>query len=141
MYRFLFVLFVILALATFASHAATGQTPPPTPRLVVSKRANPTTARVGETITYTYRITNTGNVSLTELSVVDEQLGPVSVSLLPGGTALFPVGTLQPGQVAGGTRSYTAQLGDLPGPLVNTVVVTGTSATAVITATTQANVR
>jgi uncharacterized repeat protein (TIGR01451 family) len=111
----------------------------PLPRLVVSKSASLTAAQVGETITYTYQVTNTGNVTL-GVEAVDDQLGPVSLRLSPGGTLLFPVQTLQPGQTALGTHSYTVQVRDLPGPLTNTVVVTGTSATAVITATAQASV-
>jgi uncharacterized repeat protein (TIGR01451 family) len=109
------------------------------PQLAVSKHASPTIAQVGETITYTYRITNTGTVPL-GIVAVDDQLGPVSFFLLPGGTALFPLQALQPGQAALGTRRYTVQAGDLPGPLVNTVTVTGTSSAQVITATAQARV-
>ena len=119
MYRFLFVPFVILALATFASHAASGQTPPATPRLVVSKRANPTTARVGETITYTYRITNSGSIPLTTLVARDDRLGEVDLA-----------GTLPVFGAREATLTYIAQQSDTQAPLQNRVVVTGSAGVA-----------
>jgi hypothetical protein len=122
-------------------HATFVRLTQPTPRLAASKRASAPTAQVGQTITYTYRITNTGTVAL-GIEAVDDKLGPVSLFVLPGGTALFPLLALQPGQVAVGTRTYTLQAADLPGPLVNTATVTGTgtSATHTITATARVTV-
>lgn len=63
------------------------------PELALSKSASPTaTSRVGKTITYTYILTNTGNVTLSgPFTVFDNQI-PVDcsgnpASLAPGGTA------------------------------------------------------
>ncbi len=86
------------------------------PAVTVSKTASLGTAKVGQTITYTYRITNSGNITLTAVSAGDDKLGQVSLSQT----------TLTPGQSASGTLTHTVVAGDLPGPLVNTVVVTGT---------------
>lgn len=110
------------------------------PGLAVSKRADVSSSPVGGVIQYTYHVTNTGNVALT-LQVVDDKLGPVTLALLPGGTAMLPATSLPAGGEANGTRSYTVKAGDLPGPLVNTVVVTGTSPSGqVITASASATV-
>ncbi len=71
---------------------------------------------MSQPITYTYRVTNTGDVTLTNLNANDDKLGPVSLS---------PT-TLAPSQSASGTLTYTISAADLPGPLTNTVVVSGT---------------
>ena len=83
--------------------------------LIVDKRANSTQALVGEVITYTYRITNTGNVTLTTITASDDKLGAVA------GLA----GALAPGGTRTAMLTYTALPGDV-GTLVNTVTVTGT---------------
>jgi hypothetical protein len=84
--------------------------------ITVTKTANVSLAKVGQTITYTYRITNTGDVYLTGIVAADDRLGPVAL----GATWLLPgVGTV-------GTLTYTVVPGDLPGPIANTVTVTGT---------------
>jgi uncharacterized repeat protein (TIGR01451 family) len=94
--------------------------------LTVSKVANVDTASPGEIITYTYYVTNTGDLSLGGVIAVDSPLGPV-----PLGT-----GTLAPDEWTTGVLTYTVIEGDLPGPLVNTVVVTGTPPVgAVVTGT------
>jgi uncharacterized repeat protein (TIGR01451 family) len=95
------------------------------PGLEVDKRANVTQATVGDTITYTYRITNTGNVTFTAITADDDPLGTVA------GLA----GELVPNGTRTATRTYVVQESDLPGPLVNTVLVTGTvSANAIFIA-------
>lgn len=97
--------------------------------LQVIKLTNTNTVSTGQTITYTYRITNNSNVTLTNLNANDDKLG--SVSLNPT--------TLSPSQSASGTLTYTIIAADLPGPLTNTVVVSGTpSYGPVITAAAQA---
>jgi hypothetical protein len=73
------------------------------------------TAEVGQWVTYTYRITNTGEVSLTNVVGVDDWMGVINF------TAELP-----PGGVEAATRPKPIVQQDLPGPLVNTVVVTGT---------------
>ena len=85
------------------------------PKLEVQKSASPTTADIGDPITYSYVVTNTGNVTVT-LAADDDKLGPIS--LTPG--------ILGPGASATAGEVYTATASDLP-ILVNTVHVTGTA--------------
>jgi uncharacterized repeat protein (TIGR01451 family) len=85
--------------------------------LTVDKQANVALANVGETITYTYRVTNTGGVTLTGIVADDDRLGAIGLDST----------TLEPGQFTTGTATHTVQESDLPGPLVNTVTVTGTN--------------
>jgi uncharacterized repeat protein (TIGR01451 family) len=84
--------------------------------LRVEKTPSVTTAQVGDTITYTYRVTNLGNVTVQALVAKDDQLGVITL----GAT------TLAASASTTATASYVVQEADLPGPLVNTVVVTGT---------------
>ncbi len=95
------------------------------PSIEVFKTASSDTAYVGQTITYTYRVTNTGDVILSAVGAYDDMLGTV---ILAGGTAAPPLINLGVGKSAMGTLTYIVDAGDLPGPLVNTVVVTGTPA-------------
>jgi uncharacterized repeat protein (TIGR01451 family) len=69
---------------------------------------------VGQVVNYTYRITNTGPMTLTDLVDSDNKLG-----LLPLETT-----TLEPGATINITQGYRVTRNDLPGPLVNTVNVT-----------------
>jgi parallel beta-helix repeat protein len=87
------------------------------PAIVVAKTASAATAEVGWTITYTYRLTNTGNVGLSGVVAHDDRLGAVPLA----GTDLAPAAWTT------GTLTYTVASGDLPGPLANTVTVTGTA--------------
>ncbi len=101
------------------------------PIITVTKSANLSIAQVGQTITYTYLVTNTGNVTLTNLTATDDKLG--QVNLTPP--------TLASNQVATGTLTYTIVAADLPGPLINIVEVSGTPPTGpAITATVSASV-
>jgi uncharacterized repeat protein (TIGR01451 family) len=81
----------------------------------VGKEANVEAASVGQMITYTYRVTNTGSVTLTNISAEDNRLGAISLLTT----------TLAPGASTAGTATYLVQESDLPGPLDNTVLVTG----------------
>jgi uncharacterized repeat protein (TIGR01451 family) len=89
-----------------------------TEAMTVSKTVNLTVAGIGQIISYTYRVTNTGNISLTGIAGSDDKLGAVA----------FSPTTLEPMQAASGTLTYTVRASDLPGPLVNTVTVTSTPA-------------
>jgi hypothetical protein len=103
-----------------------------TPAINVIKKASVDTAHVGETITYTYTVTNTGDVTLTDVKANDNRRGAIGL----GTTALAP------GDITTGTATYVVQGGDWPGPLVNTVTVTGTSlAHDVVTATNGVSVK
>ncbi|MEZ4712473.1 MAG: choice-of-anchor D domain-containing protein [Caldilineaceae bacterium] len=84
--------------------------------ITVTKTPSLDVALVGETVTYTYVVRNNGSVTLNNVVAVDDKLGNITL----------PFTTLIPGQETFGTASATVQAGDLPGPLVNTVVVTGT---------------
>ena len=86
------------------------------PAIRVRKKASAQTASVGDTITYTYTVDNAGDATLTGVSASDDRLG------------LIPLGrtTLAPGETTTGTATYTVTESDLPGPLTNTVTVTGT---------------
>jgi uncharacterized repeat protein (TIGR01451 family) len=72
------------------------------------------TLSVGETITYVYTVTNTGETLLTDLSLVDDRLGEIPLSRT----------TLAPWERVTGSFSVTITEADLPGPFMNTVVVT-----------------
>ena len=69
---------------------------------------------VGETITYVYTITNTSETTLTDLSLVDDRLGEIPLSR----------STIAPWERVTGSSSATITEADLPGPFLNTVVVT-----------------
>jgi uncharacterized repeat protein (TIGR01451 family) len=85
--------------------------------LAISKVADLAQASVGDTINYTYRITNTGPVTLTTVTATDNRLGTVE------GLA----GALVPAATRSAIIAYLVQPGDV-GTLVNTVTVTGTDA-------------
>ena len=56
------------------------------PGISLTKSASPTTVNSGDTVTYTYVVTNTGDVALTNVSVTDDVLGTIGTvaSLAPG---------------------------------------------------------
>ena len=71
------------------------------------------TVTVGSVVTWTYRITNTGDVTLTTVTLTDDKIGTITC----------PKTTLVPGEVMTCTRTGIA----LAGQYVNTAVVTGTN--------------
>jgi uncharacterized repeat protein (TIGR01451 family) len=103
------------------------------PAIEVDKKASVDTAKMGESITYTYKVTNTGNVTLTAVRADDDRLGTIR---------LFTI-TLEPGQTTTGTATHTVVAGDLlRGSLVNIVTVTGTPPTGPdVTSTNSASVK
>jgi uncharacterized repeat protein (TIGR01451 family) len=90
------------------------------PAIQIVKTANPRSGAPGETITYTYEVTNTGDVTLTDISVDDDKLGHICdiASLDPGDsetcTASFriPTGTNPPFIRNVGTAVGTDPLGE-----------------------------
>jgi uncharacterized repeat protein (TIGR01451 family) len=76
------------------------------------------TATVGQSITYTFTVTNCGDVTLTGIAVVDNKLGPITL-----GTT-----TLSPGQSTQGTKSIIAACEHYP-ILINNAIATGTDQT------------
>lgn len=85
------------------------------PSLAVRISANPTTAQPGQTITYQYVVTNTGNVPVTGVTLHDSRLGAVSLSH----------SSLAPGAIATGSRTYVAQVADILATLSNTAQASG----------------
>jgi uncharacterized repeat protein (TIGR01451 family) len=74
----------------------------------------------GNTITYSFAVTNTGNVTLNNITVEDSKLNPSSVVLSST--------TLTPGQTATGSGIYTITLEDRDaGEVENQATATGTS--------------
>jgi len=82
----------------------------------VVEEASVATASVGEVIVYTCTVENIGNVALTDVMASDDRLGPISLNTT----------TLAPGEITIGSGTYLVDESDLPGPIVNTVTVTGT---------------
>jgi len=86
--------------------------------IVVTKTASPNPASLGNTIIYTYTVTNTGQVTTDNLTLSDDKLGDISLDKT----------TLLPGETATSTGSYTHDVvvNDFPGPVTNTATTTGT---------------
>jgi uncharacterized repeat protein (TIGR01451 family) len=83
------------------------------PALRFAKRG-PATAAVGQTITYTFAVTNTGNTCFYGLQVTDPMFGGVILSQSP----------VSPGQVVTFTKSYTVKAADV-GSLVSIATAVG----------------
>ena len=79
------------------------------------KEIDTQSATVGDVLTYTYTVTNIGSVELTDVTVVDDQLGSITLAST----------TLAPGESTTGTATYTVLESDADRiPLVNIAVVT-----------------
>ena len=87
--------------------------PPPvkTAKITIEKIPDRTEASLGETITYTYTVTNAGDVSLSEVSAVDDKLGTIDLEK----------DFLAPGETTTGISQISVSAGLFPGPIVNTV--------------------
>ena len=79
---------------------------------------------VGDTITYTYKVTNTGTANLTGVGVLDTPLGAITLSDVAGNNVDF----MAPGDVETGTATYMVQASDLGGSIDNTVVASSDQA-------------
>ena len=97
----------------------------PAPSLSIVKSADKTSvSAVGQVITYAFRVTNTGNVTLTNVTVTDTQISP-ALALTSGPTC--PSSTLAPGASETCTATYTVTQADLSqNQITNAAVVTGT---------------
>jgi uncharacterized repeat protein (TIGR01451 family) len=105
-----------------ASGDATSSVPldPPAPQLVLDKTASPTQVNAaGQVITYTFAVTNPGNVTLNNINVVDPKSGLSAITCTPA--APF---TLAPGASATCTATYTVTQADIDGGLAITNVAT-----------------
>ncbi|WP_147409011.1 LPXTG cell wall anchor domain-containing protein [Kitasatospora xanthocidica] len=98
----------------------------PEPALTIVKSASPTTvSAVGQTVDYTYLVTNTGNVTLTDVTVNETAFsgsGAPPVVACPPGAA-----SLAPGASVTCTAAYTVTQADIDrGKVTNTATATGT---------------
>lgn len=64
----------ILVVVTVPSSTNNG--PPPTPSITLTKKANVSKAKCFQQVTYSYTVTNTGNVTVTNITVVDDNGTP-----------------------------------------------------------------
>ena len=94
------------------------------PAIAVVKRADaPTVGAVGDVINLSFLVTNTGNVTLTDVTVVDTQAAPAG-PLTTGPTC--PQGTLAPGATRRCTGTYAVTRADIDhGTVSDTAVATG----------------
>jgi hypothetical protein len=83
------------------------------PSIAVAKVASTDEVTMGQSIVYTYHITNTGDVSLHDITAVDDKLGNITLNRT----------RLAPGEAARGISSYMVPLINFPGPIVNVVEV------------------
>jgi hypothetical protein len=83
--------------------------------LSISKSADLTSAAVSETITYTYTISNSDNITIENIYLQDDKLGVISLTDT----------TLAPTESVTTTATYTVTISDLPGPIINTATITG----------------
>ena len=93
------------------------------PGIAIVKSSNATgTNVVGDTITYTYDVENTGNVTLTNVTVTDNHSGLSAISCTPAQGS-----TLAPAETMTCTATYTITQADVDtGQIDNIGVVTGT---------------
>lgn len=86
------------------------------PGIELEKTVEPATAEVGETVTYTFTVTNTGETTLTDLTLTDDQLGAITLD----------TGTLEPGASTTAERTYVVTQADAEaGEIVNVATVSG----------------
>jgi uncharacterized repeat protein (TIGR01451 family) len=99
----------------------------PAPALTVVKSANPTTVTAaGQSVNYSFLVTNTGNVTLSGVSVTDVLTAPAA----PTPTVTCPSGALAPGASVTCTASYVATQADIDaGSIRNSATASGTPPT------------
>ncbi|MEU8386117.1 hypothetical protein, partial [Streptosporangium sp. NPDC048865] len=102
------------------------------PGLEVLKTASPSTVTAaGQTVTYSYAVVNTGNATLTALSVVDTVFSGTGAPPV----ATCPVTSLAPGARTTCTGTYTVTQADIDaGSVVNTATASGVPPTGPPTA-------
>lgn len=96
----------------------------PAPSLAISKSASPTTvSAVGQSISYSFLVTDTGNVAVGDIAVTDTQSAPAGVLTAP---PACPDPTLEPSGTETCTASYEVTLADLEhGSISDSAVATG----------------
>jgi uncharacterized repeat protein (TIGR01451 family) len=98
-------------------HTAQLTAPAFTASLAVTVQPSTDAARLGDAVTYTYIVQNTGDVTLDGATLTDSRLGALALSST----------TLQPGGVAVASAVYTVTAANLPGPLTNRATVNATA--------------
>ena len=96
------------------------------PALALVHTLTSATARIGDTVTYAYVVTNTGRVTLHDLALSSPRLGALPL----------PPTSLAPGAHGAGAHQFVVTEADLPGPATLGVAVTGANAVAGVRATT-----
>lgn len=100
------------------------------PALSIVKTASPTTiARSGEIVTYSFVVTNTGNVTMSNIAVIEGSFSGTGIAPV----VQCPTGdiVLAPGDTVACTATYTATQADVDaGSVDNTATVEGTSPAA-----------
>ncbi len=95
----------------------------PEPEIKLDK-TGPSVSRVGEQVTYTFTVTNTGNTALTNITITDETLS----EYVDGGVTIDVPGTLQPGETSDPiTYDFTIPEDFEGDEFVNVAEVIGTS--------------
>ena len=103
--------------------------------IVIDKTASPTTVTAaGQIITYTFMVTNTSNVTLTDVNVTDNPTPPAGGVIAtcqslsdPTGSCSGATTTLVPGQIASFTGTYIVTQTDIDnGKIVDRATATGT---------------
>ncbi len=97
------------------------------PAVSIEKSASPGTVHApGDQVTYTFKVTNTGNTTLHAVTVDDTQVPPASQGNLSAITCLDT--TLVPGQFTTCTATYTVTQADIDnGSVDDTATASGTS--------------
>jgi uncharacterized repeat protein (TIGR01451 family) len=76
---------------------------------------DPLSVSIGDTVTYCFNVTNTGDVTLTDITAIDDLYGPVTLATT----------TLGPGESTGSSLTHFVTESDIPS-LINTATVIGT---------------
>ena len=99
----------------------------PSAAIKIEKTADPTTVTAaGDTVDYSFVVTNTGNVTVTGITVTDTFTAPAGPEL----TVSCPVTTLAPAASTTCTASYTVTQADVDnGSIVNSAVADRTDPT------------
>ena len=111
---------------------------------VVKSTTTASYSAVGDVIDYTYVVTDTGNTTLSDVSVTDNPVSPATGSSIPQCQSLAnpadtcsgaTVGSLAPGQSATFTATYSASQADLDhGSVSDTSTANGTGPSGAVTA-------
>jgi len=95
------------------------------PEILVEKSANTEVAAPGDTVTYSYTVTNTGDCILYDVSLVDDVVGPITLTGLTNEDTDGLDDDLAVGASATGTADYLVTIND-PEWLENTATAEGT---------------